>query len=59
MLVIVMEALGKMISATVSRGLLFGFFMGNGNVGEFDVSYLQFAYYTLIFCGVEPDYLHL
>lgn len=58
MFVIAMEALGKMISATVSRGLLFGFFMGNGNVGEFDISYLLFAYDTLIFCGVDPDHLH-
>ena len=46
MFVIVIEALGKMISATVSRGLLFGFFMGNENVGEL-ISHIFCLHITL------------
>jgi hypothetical protein len=55
--IIVMEALGSMISAAVSGGLLFGFFMGAWNVGEIDIFHLLFADDTLIFNGVNPDHL--
>jgi hypothetical protein len=48
--VIVMEALDKMISVVVSRGLLSSFFVGTWNVGGIDISHLLFANDTLIFC---------
>lgn len=51
--VIVMEALGKMLSAALSRGLLSGFSMGTGA----DFSYLLFADDTLLFYGADPNHL--
>lgn len=56
--VIVMETLGKINSAAVSGGLLFGFFVGTRNVGGIDISHLMFADDTLIFCGVDLVHLH-
>jgi len=50
--VFVMEALGRMISATVSGGLLDGFSVGNTSF-----SHLLFADYTLIFCDALPAHL--
>jgi len=52
--VIVMEALGKMISAAVSRGLLSGFSVGT----RVAISHLLFDDDTLIFCGTNPNHLH-
>jgi hypothetical protein len=51
--VIVMEALGRMISAAVSGGLLSGFSVGTGT----DISHLLFADDTLLFCGANPNHL--
>jgi hypothetical protein len=51
MFVIVMEALGRLIYAVVSGGLLFDFFVGTGNVGEFDISHILFASDMIIFVG--------
>jgi len=48
-----MEALGRMISAAVSGGLLFGFSMGT----KTDISHLLFADDTLVFCGTDPIHL--
>lgn len=48
-----MEVLGKMFSATLSGGLLSGFFVGTG----VDISHILFADDTLIFCGVDPNHL--
>jgi hypothetical protein len=48
-----MEVLGKMISATLSGGLLSGFFVGTG----VDISHILFADDTLIFCGADPNHL--
>jgi hypothetical protein len=53
--VLVMEALGRMIFATVSGGLLSGFSVGN--VGGFVFSYLLFAEDTLMFCDANPIHL--
>jgi hypothetical protein len=51
--VFVMEALSRMISATVSGGLLQGF-----KVGDTDFLHLLFAYDTLIFCSAHSSQLH-
>jgi hypothetical protein len=50
-----MEALGRMISATVSGGLLVGFSVGN--VGGLVYSHLLFVDDTLILCGAHPTHL--
>jgi hypothetical protein len=47
-----MEALGRMNSAAVSRGLLASFSVGTEDVGEIDISHLLFVDNTLIFSGV-------
>jgi hypothetical protein len=47
---IVMEALGKMISAVVSGGLLSNFSVGT----EVDISHFWFADNTFLFCGADP-----
>jgi hypothetical protein len=51
--VIVMEVLGKVISAVVSEGLLFDFSMGIWT----DISHLLFVDDTLLFCGSDPNQL--
>jgi hypothetical protein len=51
--VIVMEALGRMISTTIRGGLLSSFY-----VGEIYISHLLFDDDTLIFCGANPNHLH-
>jgi hypothetical protein len=51
--VIVMEVLGRMISAAMSRVLLSGFFVGI----ETDISNLLFTNDTLLFCGANPNHL--
>jgi hypothetical protein len=55
--VIVMEALGRIISATVNEGLLFGFSMGIENGGGIAIPHLLFANDTLIFCKVDSNNL--
>jgi len=53
--VIVMEALGRMISAAVIGGLLSGLIVGTW----IDISHLLFVDDTfLIFCGADPNHLH-
>jgi hypothetical protein len=47
--VLMIEALGKLISTAVSGGLLFGFSVGT----RVDTSHLLFADVTLLFCGVN------
>ncbi|XP_059445313.1 uncharacterized protein LOC132177112 [Corylus avellana] len=48
--VLVMEALSKMVNATVDQGLLTGFSVGNRVLSELMVSHSLFADDTLIFC---------
>jgi hypothetical protein len=48
--VLVMEALSKMVSATVEQGILYGFSVGTRALSELVVSYSLFADDTLIFC---------
>jgi hypothetical protein len=48
-----MEALSRMLSATVDRGLLLGFSVGLRNHEAMVVSHFLFANHTLIFC--EPN----
>jgi hypothetical protein len=55
--VVVMEALSKMMSATVDRGLLSSFSVGSRNNEEFAVSHLLFADDTLIFCEANSEQL--
>jgi hypothetical protein len=57
--VIVMEALGWMISTAVSGGLLIGFFVGTRDVAGFDISHLLYGDDTLIFYGADLDHLSL
>jgi hypothetical protein len=51
--VVIMEALSRMMAATVDRGLLSGFLVGSRIHEEMVVSHLLFANDTLIFC--EPS----
>jgi hypothetical protein len=51
--IIVMEALGRMISAAVSGGLLSRFSVGTVT----DISHLLFTDDTLLFCGANPNHL--
>jgi hypothetical protein len=51
--VIVMEVLERMISAAVSEGSLFGFFVGTRT----DISHLLFVDDILLFCGANPNHL--
>jgi hypothetical protein len=48
-----MEALSRMLSATVESGLLSGFSVGSRNQEEMIVSHLLFANDALLFC--EPS----
>lgn len=52
-----MEALSRMMSTTVDRGLLLVFSIGSRNTVELLVSHLWFADDTLIFC--EENHEHL
>jgi hypothetical protein len=54
--VVVMEALSRMLSSSVERGLLSGFSVGSRNNEAMIVSHLLFADDTLIFC--EPNVEH-
>jgi hypothetical protein len=55
--VIVMEALSKMLTVTVDRGLLSGFSVGARLPEAVSISHLLFADDTLVFCGANPDHL--
>jgi hypothetical protein len=56
--VIVMEALSKLLIATVHRGLLLGFSMGSSRSEVVNISHLLFADDTLVFLWGYPDQLH-
>jgi len=56
--VIFMEALSKMMSATVYKGLLSGFLVGSKNNNELLMSHLLFVDDTLIFCEANLDHLY-
>jgi hypothetical protein len=56
--VIVMEALSKMIIATVDRGFLSSFSVGS-RPPAVNISHLLFADDTLIFCGANPSHLRV
>jgi hypothetical protein len=53
--VLMMEALGRMISATMNAGLLSSFSVGTW----VDISHLLFAYDTFLFCGANPNHLRI
>jgi len=55
--VLVMEALSRMMNATVDRGLLSRFSMGSRNNEELSVSHLLFADDTLIFDKANSEQL--
>jgi hypothetical protein len=55
--VIVMEALSKLITAFIHRGLLSGFSLGSGSSEMVNISHLLFVDDTLVFCGVNADHL--
>jgi hypothetical protein len=60
--VVVMEALSRMMTATIDTGLLIGFSMGSRNNEELVVSHLLFIDDTLIFCDVNSEqirHLHI
>jgi hypothetical protein len=55
--VIIMEALSKLLTTTVQRGLLPGFSVGSRGSEVVNISHLLFADGTLAFCGANPDHL--
>jgi hypothetical protein len=55
--VIVVEALSKMISATINGGFLSSFSVGSRNYGVVNLSHLLLKDDTLIFCGTTLDHL--
>ncbi|GLT61308.1 hypothetical protein SLA2020_340270 [Shorea laevis] len=55
--VVVMEALSKMLTVSVNRGLFSGFSVGSRNSAAVHISHLLFADDTLVFCGDNPDHL--
>jgi hypothetical protein len=60
--VLVMEALSKMVNATVEQGLLSGFSVGTRAFSELVVSHSLFTDDTLIFCEASSEqilYVHL
>jgi len=52
--VLMAEVLNKMMQRAISSGLLRGILVGNG---EMQISHLQFADDTLIFCEAEEQYV--
>ena len=60
--VLVMEALSRMVNATIEQGLLIGFPTGGRVFSDLVVSHSLFAGETLIFCEAHPQqvrYVHL
>lgn len=55
--VIGMEALNRMLSATINVGLLSGFFVGSRHSGVVDILHLLFADDVLVFCRAKPNHL--
>jgi hypothetical protein len=55
--VVVMEALSRMMVATVDKGLVDGFLVGSRNNAGMVVSHLLFADDTLIFCGANGEHI--
>jgi hypothetical protein len=53
----VKEALSRMMTTTMDRGLLFGFLVGLRNNEELLVSHLLFVDDTLIFCEASFEQL--
>lgn len=53
--VIIMEALSRMIFASIDNGFLSSFSVGAKLV---NISYLLFVYDTLVFCGANSDHVH-
>jgi hypothetical protein len=57
--VVVLEALSRMLSAMVNKGLLLGFSMGSMSNDELSLFHLLFADDTLIFCEANLEHLHI
>jgi hypothetical protein len=55
--VVVMEALSRMLTATMNHGLLTGFQVGFRNHEVLAMSHLLFADDTLIFCGANSEHI--
>ena len=55
--VIVMEALSRMITATIDNGLLLGFTVGSRSSETTIISHLLFADDTLVFCGANTEHI--
>jgi hypothetical protein len=53
--VLVMEALSRMVNATIEQGLLLGFLVGERVPSDVVVSHSLFANDTLIFCEAYPE----
>jgi hypothetical protein len=53
--VLVIEALSRMVNATVEQGLLSGFSVGEKGFSDLVVSHSRFADDTLIFCESCPE----
>jgi len=47
-----------MVTATVHKGLILGFFVRSRRSEVVNTSHLLFVDDTLVFCGANPDYLH-
>jgi len=52
-----MEALSRMLPATVDEGILLGFLVGSRDNVELLMSHLLFADEALIICEPNPDHL--
>jgi hypothetical protein len=55
--VVVMEALSKILTVSVNRGIFSSFSVSSRNSVAVHISHLLFADDTLVFCGANPDHL--